>query len=282
MPVSLQDILKDKKSWVDAYYNAVRFYFWEPDLLSKITISALKKQSKLHETSSELVQYFEQKLNTSPGMEERAFERISRTEEPFNHQVEFLLRLAPKKLLDELMVFSKGQSFQERPDVLSRSVESVWPGGQPDILLLGKQQALAIEIKPPHGRSFPGQLAKYAYLLTAIKKNNPQIKTTSLLYLANGRAEDNFPKKTASLEDYKLSETEWVRARHKIVFKNMSSDEINDICLTIDRLNPVFLSFEGFFEMMTSSMCSCETEILLTQGLQYEMQKRGYINHDPI
>jgi hypothetical protein len=87
-----------------------------------VTLSQLKKQGPNFERAT--------KIDGSPGLEKRTFEKLDRQEEPFNHQLEIFLRLAPKTLLDSVVTECGLEAFRERPAVLTRTVELVWAGTQ--------------------------------------------------------------------------------------------------------------------------------------------------------
>lgn len=277
MPISLENALEQEEGWPSAYYNAVRFYFWEPELLSKVTLSGLKRAAATHDAADDLVRYFHTKLDGTPGLEKRTFEKIGRTEEPFNHQLELFLKLASKQFFDLFLNAFGETGFSARPSVLTRTVELVRPGGQPDILLLTPEEAFAIEVKPPHGRSFPGQLAKYALLMDCIRQACPQMKRLGLVYLANGGPEDNFPSRTPTLATYRQSEATWALGRRRHAFKGLCDQGMERVAGMIASLKIDFIGFDEFISLAGRTMNSSETERLLVGGLASEMRRRGYL-----
>ncbi|XBQ16639.1 MAG: hypothetical protein ABL308_01920 [Oceanicaulis sp.] len=277
MPITLEDALESENTWSDGYYNAVRFFYWWPKVLAKIPISQLKKQQSKFVYSSDLVNFFREKIDDSPGLERRTFAKLDRQEEPFNHQLELFLRLAPAQAINALLAHCGVNEFDERPSVLTRSVEQVWPGTQPDILLLSKSAAVAIEVKPPHGRSFEGQLAKYALLFENLRKARPTVERTDLIFLANGGFEDNLPRKTPTLAAFRDSEKAWARTRSRHAFKVLDDDELLMICYRIDATEPRFLSFSDFLRTQDQALGPSETERLLFDGIRKEIERRGYV-----
>lgn len=278
MPIRLDDALAQENSWSDGYYNAVRFYFWAPELLSKVTLSQLRKQALNFPGSEALVEHFVEKIDGSPGLERRTFEKLDRQEEPFNHQLEIFLRLSPKAFLDQILAEFDLPPFKERPAVLTRTVEQVWPGTQPDILLLAEDQALALEVKPPHGRSFEGQLAKYALLFRNIRRTRPSVKATNLIFLANGSFTENLPTRTPTLEAFNAAEKVWATSRKRAAFKALSDRDLTAVCACIDELEPRFLSFDRLRSIADEQLGPSETERLLYDGLFKELVRRGYCN----
>lgn len=276
MAKSLEGAIEEESTWSDGYYNAVRFYFWAPELLSKVTLSQLRKQQPNFERSVELVDHFIAKIDGSPGLEKRTFDKLGRKEEPFNHQLEIFLRLSPIATLNAMLSASGLDPFLSRPAVLTRTVEQVWPGTQPDILLLSDREAVAIEVKPPHGRSFESQLAKYALLFENIRAARPAIERTELVFLANGSFAENLPSRTPTLQAFKTGEKAWAQNRLRSAFRRLSDAELGAVCDRIDLLEPRFLSFSSFLQIADRTLGPSETERLLFEGLSKEMTRRGY------
>lgn len=277
MSLGLDDALKSETTWSDGYYNAIKFYFWEPELLGKLTLSQVRKAALAAHSSAEVVKALENSVDGSPGMEARSFERIKRTEEPFNHQLELFLRLAPTRYFDAMLNAVSEPPFSTRPHVLTRIVQLVWRGTQPDVLMLSETEAVAIEVKPPHGKSFDGQLAKYAFLFRNLVAERPNLQRKHLIFLANGRLADITPRKYGSIEEYKQRERDWARARTAAAFRRLQDDEIEEICDLIEQIEPKMLSFGGFFSACEGAATDNEAETLLLAGLRQELVRRDYL-----
>jgi len=278
MRITLEDGIESESTWSDGYYNAVRFFYWWPKILAKIPISQLKKQQGNFERSEGLVRYFRKKIDDAPGLEGRTFEKIFKQEEVFNHQFEIFLRLAPLEAINTMLDHCGIAQFYERPSIITRSVEMIWPGTQPDLLLLAPATAVAIEVKPPHGRSFDGQLAKYALLFENIRSARPSIERTDLIFLANGGFEDNLPRKTPTLAAFKNSEIAWAKSRPTHAFKALKEDELTALCKRIAAIEPCFLSFDDFLRTQDETLGPSETERLLFDGIRKEIERRGYVD----
>lgn len=265
-----------EQDWSDTYYNIMNYYFWEPKRLKRLSLSSITKKVKSFANSKDLIAEFKTS-HGGTGLEQRVMSSAYIDEEPFNHQLELFFRLAPQECFDSLLNYVGLESSAERPKVLTRTVELVYGGVQPDLLLLYNNSALMIEVKPPRGKSSAGQIAKYAHLSRSLREDRPEITNFRLLYLANGGLDQNFSKNLAVWPDLKKSAEEWVMERKSSAFKLVDLGVLNEVKDQIAKQQPVFISFSQFVESMKLSCTNSETEKRLIDGISMDLIRRNWL-----
>jgi hypothetical protein len=155
-------------TWVDGYYEALDFFFWEPHHLGRMTNPAARYKGHAN------VQ-----------------EHIRRLEVTLNHQIKFFFSLAPDQLRNRIFesVFSK----QRLAGTFSADAFSMDDGQfdttyelkgkvQPDLLFTSEDVTVSVEMKI-NAKSDPDQVLKYALLALAVEQKKKHKMEHFLLFL---------------------------------------------------------------------------------------------------
>jgi hypothetical protein len=152
-------------SWLETYYTALEFFYWEPQHLG------LKKNP-------------DAKLD-SLGEVAR---RLGKLEVTLNHNLDQFLRLAPNGFRNELFGSVFGRGFLHPFRMLGRGVYTEFGLGdamQPDFLFESEADVVSIEMKI-HGNSSVTQVLKYALLGLAVEMTREAPRQHSLVMLGCG------------------------------------------------------------------------------------------------
>ena len=129
--------------WTRGYFDALEFFFWEPQHLGK------KKNVESEYDSLAQV-----------------LEHLHRIEVTLTHHTDLFLRLAPKSMRNELFRFLFGHTFADPYRYHGRGVETAYGMdnmSQPDLYFTSPSTVVAIELKIQAKTSID-QLSKYALL----------------------------------------------------------------------------------------------------------------------
>jgi hypothetical protein len=274
--LTLSKAIELEQDWTDIYYNVMNYYFWEPKRLRRLSYSRLVKLARKYEKSKGLLNILKP-AHGGKGIEQEVMQSAYIDEEPFNHQLEFFFRLAPKNSFKALFNHCDLPIFDERPEILTRTAELVFQGVQPDLLIISRTSALMVEVKPARGKSSAGQVAKYASLSHRLRRARPEIKNIKLLYLANGGILDNFPRSMPSLEELKLSAKNWIVHRRSSAFARSNEASLDAFVDELDFMEIKFISFGSFVDIMRESMGYSETEQRLIDGLEADLFRRNWL-----
>jgi len=152
-------------SWLETYYTALEFYYWEPQHLG------LKKNP-------------DAKLDSR----DKVVERLRTLEVTLNHALDQFLRLAPNGLRNELFGSVFGRSFLHPFHMHGRHVDDdfdLLAAMQPDVLFESDADVVSIEMKI-HAKSSVSQVLKYALLGLAVEMKRQAPRRHSLLMLGRG------------------------------------------------------------------------------------------------
>ena len=152
-------------SWLETYYTALEFFYWEPQHLGRKKIPDAKLDSL-----------------------DKVAKRLRELEVTLNHNLDQFLRLAPNDLRSALFgnVFGRRflQPFHMHGRDIDRDFELV-DAMQPDFLFESDADVVSIEMKI-HAKSSVSQVLKYALLGLAVEMKRQAPRQHSLLMLGSG------------------------------------------------------------------------------------------------
>ena len=169
-------------SWVEEYYDALRFFYWEPMHLGRR-------------------KYADARLNTFG----KVSEHLRKIEVTLNHQLKQFLCLAPGSLRNGLFEEALGRQITGE-FIMAGSLDDVdktyelHNAVQPDFLFLTDDTTVAVEMKI-EAKSSVTQVLKYALLALAIERNAGRKMQHFLIFLGPNGFSDLWRKGPASVDD---------------------------------------------------------------------------------
>ena len=156
-------------SWLETYYTALEFFYWEPQHLG------LKKNP-------------DAKLDSR----DKVVERLRTLEVTLNHALDQFLRLAPHGLRNELFESVFRRSFLHPLHMHGRDIDrdfELADAMQPDFFFESEADVVSIEMKI-HAKSSVSQVLNYALLGLAVEMMRQAPRQHSLLMLGRGTFAD--------------------------------------------------------------------------------------------
>ena len=152
-------------SWLETYYTALEFVYWEPQHLGR------KKNPDAELDSLEKVS-----------------KRLRKLEVTLNHNLDQFFRLAPDSLRSQLFAHVFERRFSHRHYMHGRDVDREFElvyAMQPDFLFESSEAVVSIEMKID-AKSTVSQVLKYALLGLAVEMKRQSPRTHCLLMLGRG------------------------------------------------------------------------------------------------
>ena len=156
-------------SWLETYYTALEFFYWEPQHLGRKKIPDAKLDSL-----------------------DKVAKRLRELEVTLTHNLDQFLRLAPNGLRNELFESVFGRSFLRPFHMHGRHVDDdfdLLAAMQPDFLFESDSDVVSIEMKI-HAKSSVSQVLKYALLGLAVEMMRQAPRQHSLVMLGRGTFAD--------------------------------------------------------------------------------------------
>jgi len=149
-------------TWVDSYYQALEFFYWEPQHLGRQSKVSGKRLS---------IQTVNQRLNS--------------LEVTLNHNLDQFFRLAPRALTRRILHSALGRSGANQLQMHGRSIDTDFAlagSVQPDFLFESSEEVISIEMKI-EAKSSISQVLKYALLSLAVELERREARQHFLVYL---------------------------------------------------------------------------------------------------
>ena len=178
--------------WLDSYYDALEFFYEEPQHLRAKTEAAL--EIKRLEEFAKKTKRRDQVLAHLRGMEVT-----------LNQNIKQFFLLAPATFKNALFegVFGKPGHFKEMFELQGREVDGKFRLQncmQPDFLFISRAEAVSIEMKIKHKCSVD-QVLKYALLGLAVELQQENEKQHYLILLGPGKLPEQFPERFSSCDE---------------------------------------------------------------------------------
>ena len=169
----------EEVTWVDSYYEALEFFYWEPQHLGR------KKHSN-------------PEFNTAP----KVRKHLRKMEVTLNQNLHQFFLLAPDTLRNELFGRLFGKTLQGCLTLEGRNVDEKFKlqnSTQPDILFTSEADTVALEMKVGSKSSLT-QVLKYALLGLAVELKLGSEKEHFLGFLGSGSFADQWKERFDSIE----------------------------------------------------------------------------------
>jgi len=169
-------------SWVDCRYEALEFFYWEPQHLGR------KK-------------YVDATLNTAA----KVRNHLRKMEVTLNQDLQQFFRLAPRSLRLTLMGRLFGESFTSPMKLFGRDVDqelALDGSTQPDLLFVSDEDVASVEMKIG-SKANVDQVLKYALLGLAVERRYGERSRHCLAFLGTGDFKKQFEERFQSLDKLK-------------------------------------------------------------------------------
>ena len=169
--------LDPEASWLDSYYEALQFFYWEPQHLGR----------KKHEKAE---------FNTAS----KVLKHLARIEVTLNHNISQFFLLAPNSLRGELFGELFGRPFEHAFTMHGRGVDTTFElvnSMQPDFMFTSSAELVSIEMKVG-AKSSISQVLKYALLGLAVELRAKAPRRHYLGFLGAGTFRDQWQEKFES------------------------------------------------------------------------------------
>ncbi len=167
-------------SWIDSYYEALEFFYWEPQHIGR----------KKHASA---------RLDTP----EKVKRHLRRIEVTLNQNLEQFFLLAPSSLRNALFEELFARPFEYAFALHGRSVDSEFDlekAMQPDLLFASDADVVSLEMKVG-ARCSVTQVLKYALLGVAVESHTGRQRSHSLLLLGKGDFSGLWQERFASVAE---------------------------------------------------------------------------------
>lgn len=251
-------------TWNQEYYDALNFYYWEPQHLGKI------KNPKSRYNNVEDVLAHLRKMEVS-----------------LNHQFNLFFQLLPNEVLNQFFGFVINNlefdqfNYQSLKDIDKMNLNDAT---QPDMFFKGNKNLLGVELKLGAKTSMD-QVMKYALLFHFSQKDDDTPKKNHLVYVGPGEFQNLFKDKNTTIQTIKdnmsldllpdktkkgnLNLTNHKEAILKVA-KQMSISYIS--------YNEIYKLFEHLKSQIDISSQYSSTIIKLIEGMQNELSQRELNN----
>jgi len=247
-------------NWLDSYYEALQFYYWEPQHIGR------KK-------------YADAKFNTIT----KVADHLRTIEAPLNHNLNQFFLLAPDSLRNELFKEIFGREFQAAFVMHGGGVEvefGLTNSVQPDFFFLSEIELVCIEMKVGSKCSV-SQVLKYALLGLAVEIRQERPKEHYLALLGSGKFTSQFRKHFESPDQLKLELADADLTAFlgtQPIHLSQHQDRFNQI---VKQLHLGFLTYGDFAHFLRSAIPStsdqspgAEVYRKLISGLLDELRRR--------
>ena len=171
-------------NWLDSYYEALEFFYWEPQHIGR-------KKNVAGE------------FNTL----EKVTKHLRKIEVTLNHNINQFLLIAPKSLHRRLFFAFFSKDFQLPFQMHGRGIDANFElvgAMQPDFLFISNDEVLSIEMKVA-AKSSLEQVMKYVLLGLAVELKEGTQKMHHLGFLGAGRFQDQWKEKYKDIDSLRIA-----------------------------------------------------------------------------
>ncbi len=250
-----------EESWVQSYYEALSFFYWEPQHLGR------KK-------------YVDATYNTA----DKVMKHLGIMEVTLNHQIKQFLSIAPRSLRNRLFQAALGRFIAGDFYMAGRDVDKTYALNnvtQPDILFTNNETTVSLEMKVK-ARSSVDQVLKYALLALGVEQKDSKQRQHCLILLSQGPFSSLWTERLDNLEELhqKLeSEKEDFLSRQADKYRQQKSRYFD----IVSSLSTGFITYRQLSDVLTGEVQraeECESAQVyqnLIQGLVNELTKRELV-----
>ncbi len=256
--------------WLDSYYEALEFFYWEPQHFRANTQAAVeaKKLAEIAKKSTRV---------------EQVTRHLREIEVTLNHNIKQFFLLAPAALRNNLFEKLFGCQFKNTFEMQGREVDKKFALAncmQPDFLFISEGEVVSIEMKIKSQCSVD-QVLKYALLGRAVEIQQKEQRKHYLVLLGSGDITKQFPKRYKSTHELtdaikKENLTTFLGNKPKVFRQNPQ-----DLQRIVDDMNVQFLNYKDFIDILegatpqqTDQSAGAEVYRNLINGLCHEIRLR--------
>ncbi len=248
-------------SWVHSYYEALSFFYWEPQHLGR------KK-------------YVDATYNTA----DKVMKHLGVMELTLNHQIKTFLSIAPCSLRNRLFQAALGRSIAGEFVMVGRDVDKLYALNnvtQPDFLFTSNETTVSLEMKIG-AKSSVKQVLKYALLAFAVEQKDSKQRQHCLILLSKGPFSSLWPERFDNPEKLKHkleTEKEEFLAKQENKYRQQGSRYFE----IVSSLSIGFMTYKQLSEVLLTAIQrtqECESAQVyrnLIQGMVDELIKRELV-----
>ncbi len=249
-----------KSGWLESYYEALEFFYWEPQHLGR------KKHSSAE-------------FDTLPKVKRH----LRNMEVTLNHNIHQFLALAPRALRNKFLGLCLGRDVSGDFVMEFRDGDkkfNLMNSTQPDLLFISSESTISVEMKIG-AKSSIAQIQKYALLALAMEQIDGQKDSHALGLLGPGDFSSQFKEGIASLSELRKAiqdaDHEKFLSKQPLRLRN----EPSRFKQIVETLQIGFTNYQSFATMLEASMPDASdfsdgAEVFrnLIQGMKGELKIR--------
>jgi hypothetical protein len=255
--------------WLDSYYEALEFFYWEPQHLRAKTDATVeaKKLAEIAEKSTRV---------------EQVTSHLRKMEVTLNHNFKQFFPLAPDAFRNNLFDKLFGPAFTKPFDLQGRGVDKKFAlanSMQPDFLFISEDEVVSIEMKIKH-KCEVDQVLKYALLGLAVEIQQKKQKEHYLVLLGAGAIANQFRERFKSIDDL----TDAIKSKNLDTFLKNKPPLFQDqerLKWIVQHMTVQFLSYKDLTDILRSASpqqadqsAGAEVFRKLIDGLCHEISRR--------
>lgn len=253
-----------KNSWVDLYYDALEFYYWEPQHLGR-----KKPANPAFKDSKEVMDH------------------LHRVEVPLNHLIKQFFSLAPISLRNRLFVLASFEpaltpSLSGEFAMAGRLIKGEYVSkfdAQPDFFFRADGKTVAIEMKI-NSTSNVRQVLMYTLLALAVELDSGGKMQHSLIYLGQGDFQALWGEHFFSVADLRRALEDHM---HSFLTgrKECFREQAEQFFGIVKSLSIGFINYKDFARLLTAEEAHLDESIgsevyqNLLNGMETELKDRG-------
>jgi hypothetical protein len=256
--------------WLDSYYEALEFFYWEPQHFRANT-NAAAEAKKLAEIAKKSTRV------------EQVTSHLREMEVTLNHNIKQFFMLAPDAFRNNLFEKLFGRAFTKTFDMQGRDVDKKFALAncmQPDFLFISEEEVVSIEMKIKSKCSVD-QVLKYALLGRAVEIQQGKQKEHYLVLLGPGAIQNQFAQRFKSSDELAdaLKKQDLIKfLGNKPPIFSQDRDHLQRI---VEHMNVRFLNYEELTNILAVAIpqrsdqsAGAEVYRNLINGLCHEMSRR--------
>ncbi len=247
-------------TWNKEYYDALSFYYWEPQHLGK-----LKNPKSKYNNVKDVLSH------------------LKKMEVSLNHQFNLFFQLLPNELFHQF--FGSIVQNLELDDYKYQSLENLKilnlnDATQPDIFFKGNNNLIGVELKVG-AKTNLDQVMKYAMLYHFSQTNDDKNKNNHLVYFGCGEFHNLFKDNKTTIQSLKdemsLDMIPDITKKGKISLKEVKEsilDIAQQMTITYISYKEIYLLFDHLKSQIEIESQYSSTIIKLIEGMQNELSER--------
>jgi len=232
--------------WLDCYYEAVEFFYWEPQHL-RVKTHAAVEATKLA-TIAKNAKSVEQVRG-----------RLRQMEVTLNHNIQQFFSLAPTGFRNNLFGKVFGDQFNNTFVMQGREVDEKFALKgcmQPDLVFMSEREVVSVEMKIKSKCSV-SQVLKYALLGLAIERQQKAQKQHYLVLLGPGDITKQFRERFLSSDDLNVAIKKkellsaFLAGKPPVFCQDQQRQRLEEI---VDKMKVRFLSYKDLTDTLVGAV----------------------------